>query len=349
MNKKTKYNPEATLDIYVKSAVLIRNDHISQLKEAELNKYNIYCVLATERPSIQNLNINNDIIEINIEQDNNNFQVGIEINDYFQTFDKDKIKHTNDEICLYLTKEDLKHNNAKNSLNVETFFEFSTGKRVTYIDEKYAAKFHISADHYWLKYSQAKKKKMNFDILYVGQSSRMAGRINSHKTIQKIQAEYMNKHRSKNIYILFLGIETQMIMSMNGFFGDTDEDVDKKHINDLVNDIQYSPFEQIVNITEALLIYYFKPPYNNKFIMNFPNAKHGSYQHYFNLDYESIIFEFYSGVADIIGYDYIDFPMIELKTNENKLSNILPNGNIKYKLHNDKNRASIFDIFENED
>lgn len=346
MGKNIKYNPEATLDVYVKSAVLIRNDHISQLKESELNKYNIYCVLATERPCIEKVNINKDIIEIDINQNNNNFQAGIKIDDYFQTFDKNKFTYTNDEVCLYLTDEDLKHNNAKNLFKTEVFFEFSAGKKKQYINELYSTKLHLSADHYWLKYSLTKNKKMNFNILYVGQSSRMAGRINSHKTIQKIQAEYMNKHRSKNIYILLLAIETQMIMNMNGLPGDTDEMVDKKHINELVNDIQYSPFEQIVNITEALLIYYFKPPYNDKFTMNFPDIKHGSYQHYFNLDYESVIFEFYCGVADIIDYDYLDFPMIELSTDTNKLSNILPMGNIEYKLHNDKNRASIFDLFD---
>lgn len=339
-----KYGTEGALDVYVKSAALLRNDHILRLKKEALSKYNIYCVLAAERPIIKNVNINKNIFEFDIRQNMNIFKNRFDIDEFFKSFDNNKIIYTEDEICINLTEEDLNFNKSKNMQGFESFFEFSTFKKIKYQDPKFLAKLHLSADYYWLNNSLKNIKKMEFDLLYVGQSSAMFKRIHGHETIQKIQADYMYKYRNKNIYILLLEIDTQIVMGMDGISDKTTNKINIKHINDLTEDIFSSPFNQIVNITEAMLIYHFKPFYNDKLKNNFPNRKHQSYQHYFDLDYESIFFEFYPGLSDFGTYE--DFPMIKISTEKNSLSNVITQGNIMYKLHNDKIRKSIFDIFK---
>ena len=338
-----KYNTEGALDVYVKSALLIRNDHILQLKKEELNKYNIYCVLDAQRPIIENVNINKNDFEFDIQQDDKIFKNKIEINKYFRSFEKNKISYSEDEVCINLKQEDLDYTNTNDMCGFEYYLELHQANKKEYNDSKFLSRIHFSSDYYWLNNSLNAKKKMDFELLYVGQSLDMSSRIHGHETIQKIQADYMNKHRDKNIYILLLEIDAQIFMGMDGIFCKDIENNDIKHIEDLTKDIFCSPFDQIVNITEAMLIYHFKPFYNDKFKNNFPCKNHESYQHYFDLDYESIFFEFYPGLSD---YGTYDFPIIEISTEKNSLSNVINQGNIMYKLHDDKKRKSIFDIFK---
>jgi|GEM_PF-3100290 len=47
--------------------------------------------------------------------------------------------------------------------------------------------------------------------------------------------------------------------------------------SDTLSVFKKSEEQQIINITEAALINYFKPPYNVNFVENFPNVRHKGY------------------------------------------------------------------------
>ncbi|AIY72847.1 TPA: hypothetical protein ACLQU7_005697 [Bacillus tropicus] len=63
---------------------------------------------------------------------------------------------------------------------------------------------------------------------------------------------------------------------------------DKQHYNKVLSAPPLTIDKQIINVTEAALIKYFKPKYNNKFKNNFPDIAHKGYRFYYNYDYNSI-------------------------------------------------------------
>jgi hypothetical protein len=113
----------------------------------------------------------------------------------------------------------------------------------------------------------------NYEILYIGQSFGQAGektatdRLKSHSTLQKILADCLCDYSGDNIHVLLLNFIQDQIgvkTCCNGY--DCIASL-KPNFNE----------QQIVNITEAALIHYFKPKYNKDFITNFPSTKHTSY------------------------------------------------------------------------
>lgn len=179
------------------------------------------------------------------------------------------------------------------------------------------------------------------NVLFVGQSygrqgSRMAqDRLKSHSTLQKILTDYNVKRPDKRIYILLLEICPILNTVMDGIHRGSvsEEDEDTHFFNVFANPLK---MEQIINVTEAALINYFKPEYNVNFVDNFPDNEHKGYSQYFDLDYNSISVEL------DIDFDY-PYPQIQLRTKANCIKSSFDF--IQYDLFNDPDRDNMYSLF----
>lgn len=105
----------------------------------------------------------------------------------------------------------------------------------------------------------------------------------------------------------------------------------------MMNVLQNLPEEQqIVNISEAALINYFKPEYNRNFVENFPNENHKGYKQYFDLDYNCFSFE--------MDLEFDHTAIIQLYSSTNRINSCYDY--VKYNLYNDPNRKSMYNIFK---
>lgn len=181
-----------------------------------------------------------------------------------------------------------------------------------------------------------------FNVLYIGQSygkdgNRLAqDRLKSHSTLQKVLADFNYKYPDKRIYIFLLEINPILNTTMDGISKtySTDEVEEQLHFDNIFeNPLKMN---QIVNITEAALINYFKPGYNINFIDNFPNNNHKGYSQYFNLDYNSLTVEL------DLEFEY-PYPNIQFHTESNCIKSSWDF--IEYELYNDTNRASMYEMF----
>lgn len=200
-----------------------------------------------------------------------------------------------------------------------------------------------------LKLLYEKDVTYEFDVLYVGQAQgreKNRGaleRLESHKTLQKIVIECLNTTPDKRTYIMLFEFQECNVLLMNGIDKkfQADERIDKEHFDSLVEeviDINLCPPEnrmrQIVNITEAAIICYFKPIYNKMLVDNFPSPRHTSYKRYYDLEYNMVIIELN------INNDY---PNFVLKTDTNIIDS--PWKFIEFELYKD-DRPSMSDIFK---
>lgn len=179
------------------------------------------------------------------------------------------------------------------------------------------------------------------DVLYIGQSYGREGkriaqdRLKAHSTLQKILTDYNVKYPDKRIYILLLEICPILNTVMDGINRGSvsEEDEDTHFYNVFANPLK---MEQIINVTEAALINYFKPEYNVNFVDNFPDIEHKGYSQYFDLDYNSISVEL------DLDFEY-PYPQIQLKTQTNCVKSSFDF--IQYDLFNDPNRDNMYALF----
>ena len=113
----------------------------------------------------------------------------------------------------------------------------------------------------------------------------------------------------------------------------TEEESDK-HMHDVLSNLPQ--LDQVINITEAALINYFKPEYNINFVENFPNENHKGYKQYFDLDYNALCVE--------IDLEFDGLNWVQLYSDTNKITTSFDF--IQYQLYNDNNRLSMYDIFK---
>jgi hypothetical protein len=131
---------------------------------------------------------------------------------------------------------------------------------------------------------------LDLEIVYIGQSfgnegSRTAPlRLQSHSTLQEIYMDCMRKTPDKDIWLILWSFEGQLISGFGGAidsFG-TSPEQDEVHVAEVFSTEVTE--QQRVNFTEAALIRYFAPEYNDKFKYNFPNPAHTSYSECYDLD-----------------------------------------------------------------
>lgn len=121
----------------------------------------------------------------------------------------------------------------------------------------------------------------DFEVLYIGQA------INKHDTLEtKRRLTYHNKYpiinreivQEKDLWIYLCSFDTKNYTST--CFNTLDEE-DLKNVEILKEKLnsRYINYAKEININliEAALINYFKPKYNEKFKLNFPDSEHSSY------------------------------------------------------------------------
>ena len=187
-------------------------------------------------------------------------------------------------------------------------------------------------------------QKQEFEVLYIGQAYGKDGnrtafdRLEQHATLQKILTEYRNDHPDNHIYILLLEIQKQLAMSFDGRskeYMKTEEESDK-HMKQVCCNLPEE--DQVINITEAALINYFKTEYNINFVDNFPNENHKGYRQYYDLDYNSLLVE--------LDLEFDHAPLIQLYTSTNRINSSFDF--IRYQLFNDNERSNMYEIFAKE-
>ncbi|MEC1664506.1 hypothetical protein [Bacillus halotolerans] len=181
--------------------------------------------------------------------------------------------------------------------------------------------------------------KLDTEILYIGQSYGSNGertaidRLKSHSTLQKIQSELLFEGAERDLALLLLEFTPKLLSSFDGrtqnYEKSPEEDIN--HLQEVVGNPPLKLNKQIINITEAALINYFKPYYNDKFKDNFPDVEHKGYKQYYDLDYNAVSVE-------------LDPDSINLRLYSKERSYKIFES-IKYSLHPENIRKSMFDIF----
>jgi hypothetical protein len=180
---------------------------------------------------------------------------------------------------------------------------------------------------------------LDCEIVYIGQSFGKNGerdalsRLKSHSTLQEIQADHLFQSPESDIAITLWEFTPRLLTSFDGRTKNYEKSMeeDSKHMEEILKDPPLKINKQIINITEAALINYFKPEYNDKFKNNFPDVEHLGYKYYYDLDFNSVLVELDPTAINV-----------NLYSKEKKYKIFNP---IKYTLHPENVRKSMFDIF----
>ncbi|MGY2611204.1 YecA family protein [Bacillus pretiosus] len=176
------------------------------------------------------------------------------------------------------------------------------------------------------------------EILYVGQSYGKKGerdalqRLSSHSTLQKILADTMGSDVESEIAITLWEFTPCLYTSMDGRSKNylTSDKENQEHFNKVLTAPPVTLDNQIVNVTEAALINYFKPKYNEIFKRNFPDVKHKGYRFYYDYDYNAVVVELDTTCVNI-----------EIFSGHTDYSQFRP---IEYSLNSEEERKSMFDF-----
>ena len=160
----------------------------------------------------------------------------------------------------------------------------------------------------------------DYKIVYIGQAFGMNGeriavdRLISHSTLQKILSDCQSIYSEYNVRILLMDFQQDYqldYISSGGF-------------TTIIPSAPKMPENQIINLTEAALINYFKPEYNKDFKSNFPSNKHTSYHELFDSEYTELALDLsYLYESDV-------FPSLDLYTDHNRIS--CKKNSIHYKI-----------------
>lgn len=184
-------------------------------------------------------------------------------------------------------------------------------------------------------YTSYSRERLNCEVVYVGQSYGEKGnrnaleRLKSHETLQKVMAEVMYGEINSEIAITLWEFTPRLITSIDGrndFLVTGEEEM--YHFQNVLSAPPLFVDNQIINVTEAALINYFKPNYNNMFKNNFPDIKHKGYSFYYDYDYNAITVELDPSCVNIKIYSE--------NTNYSQFSPI------EYMLNSEEKRKSMF-------
>lgn len=326
-----KYLFEAGLDVFTSYKTIIPVEYLSELGKYDEHHYHIYGILSynkiffrKEKTKVTSKGV---VVCIFTVVDSKEVEYKLPIWEIAQGLDYSKVNITMNFPYTFLTL----------SINDEDFLkshpEFINPEIIIYAQDLFNMYANMLID------------KQVFEVLYIGQAYGKEGnrtafdRLAAHSTLQKILTDYQNKHPDKHIYIVLLEFTPNLSMSFDGISKKytKSEAESNQHMEDVICNLPKG--EQIINITEAALINYFKPEYNVNFVENFPDEQHKGYKQYFELDYNSLIVE--------LDMEYDNSPLIQFYTQTNRINSSFDF--IRYKLYNDNNRLSMYEIFKNED
>lgn len=335
-----KYFSEFGLNVFTSYKTLIPVEHLDKVKDDA--KYHIYMILSVPRIIIEKekLVVQEDGFDLRLKQivgEEENY-IDIKKIELFYDFNHKQIsfdvKYPYNKLFYKVECNILKEYYAKHKQEMNcTEQDF-----IALCNEP------IDVQVFFNNYCYQKGISLEMEVLYIGQSYGSNGqrlaqdRLASHDTLQKILTDCHSKFQDKRIYILLL--EMTPVLNSSFYGGakqyQVSEEEDQEHFKNVMLNLPI--YNQVINVTEAALINYFKPVYNTNFIDNFPCDTHKGYRQYYDLDYNCVSVEL------DLEFDYT--PNIQLYTKYNRIRSSWDF--IKYNLFKDPDRKSMFDIFVKE-
>jgi hypothetical protein len=142
----------------------------------------------------------------------------------------------------------------------------------------------------------AGEHELGLEVLYVGQAYGAAGRreaparLESHSTFQRILGEAVRRSPDREIWIVLMAFQGELVLHADpAVAAETSDAVNEQHIDTVLR----TPItaQQKINFTEAALIRYFRPEYNETFKDTFPSPAHSSYRSCYDLDLNMVILQ----------------------------------------------------------
>ncbi|MEC1369386.1 hypothetical protein P9D17_02355 [Bacillus velezensis] len=137
-------------------------------------------------------------------------------------------------------------------------------------------------------------KPIPAEVLYIGRAYGKNGnrtafdRLKSHESLQRILADHTYEEVIGDIAIALFEINAKLIGEFIDMTNPSEDLFNLESVLLLKNPIAMN---QVINITEAALINFFKPKYNDILKNNFPDKTHTSYNESFKLRYTSVTVE----------------------------------------------------------
>ena len=316
--KERKYLSEFGLNVYTSHKCIIPIEHLKFVKDNR--NYHIYSILSS--PKVRYLKDSFRTTEKYLS-----FVLEIQRMDSFEKIEVNRVivgSHLNHRNLS------LRCNYPYNNLEVEIDNDIAT-------DQKMGG-FILNAHD---ALGMFVDRVCEFEVLYIGQAFGKDGeriatdRLQSHSSLQRILTDYYSSHPDKQLHVALFEFTPQIHASFDGLTGKciaTNQE-ENDHLNDVISNLL--KYNQIINITEAAMINYFKPSYNKDFVDNFPDTGHKGYSQYYDLDYNSLVVE--------IDLEFDTAGLVQLFTATNRMNSSFDY--IQYELFNDPNRKSMFDIF----
>lgn len=320
-----KYQTEFGLNVYTNYKTIIPPSHLELIDNDE-RKYHIYGILLTPKffCAPESITYYADHFEIRLFSnsfgENQEYTVPIQIH---KTLDHKKIKIQSSYPCSVL------------KINIEDDAWLSSNK--------FEKEFEINVGELFDLVANSFVEKLKYKVLYIGQAYGKRGersateRLSSHETLQKILIDSQRNYPEYEIKIMLLDMGFRLGIGIANKETPVHEsnDTDNKHIESIFKNLPIE--QQVINITEAAMINYFKPSYNTTFVENFPSDKHKSYRQYYELDYNELVVE--------IDMEFDNFPFVELFSDTARIKSVWDF--IHYKLDNNAGRESMYSIFCN--
>jgi len=138
---------------------------------------------------------------------------------------------------------------------------------------------------------------LDLDVVYVGQSLATGGalgqRLANHSTLQRILADTQQLSLHLEVWVVVMRFASYNTLGTSGPWSmDADEVSSEAHL-EAVYKAEFGE-KEVTALTEAALIRYFQPEYNKVFKYHFPKPLHESYRTVYDLDLNSVGFEFES-------------------------------------------------------
>jgi hypothetical protein len=170
-----------------------------------------------------------------------------------------------------------------------TEYHFIDRNNICIAEGKCALQLAKLGTQYW--------EHLDLEVLYVGQSYGKEGertaidRIKNHSTLQGIYAEAIKNSPDQEIWIILCGFDTYLMSCIDGRSENyaTTMEEDDKHISTVIRTNVTE--QQKINFTEAAIIKYFKPEYNQIYKDSFPNPAHSTYSECYDIDLNMVSVE----------------------------------------------------------
>ena len=335
-----KYSCEFGLNVYCSYKTIVPIEYLSKVKDNR--DYHLYGILSIPIVNIKESSIIATETGLNLEliRINNGLEEIIKINNFTEIPNLDYKKA---KICIKYpyTQIDIKFDTSYLNEVLNKYKDLSEEQKKHIIKTLNSTR---EAQYFLNDEISRSTQRLPMEVLYIGQAFGINGkrtaidRLKSHETLQKILTDCHCKRPDRRLFILLLEM-TPVLSSV--FDGITkkytcNENESKKHLKDVIrNKLKEN---QIINITEAAIINYFKPEYNTNFVNNFPSDKHTGYKQYFDLDYNCITIE--------LDMEFNHIPDVVLYSQKNRLN---PYEYISYNIFNDPNRSNMYEIFKNKE